>query len=134
MSRNIFVSTSIPYVNAKPHIGHALEFVQADVISRYFRLQGDDTFFLTGTDENSLKNVRAALEAGISTQELCNRNSDAFQALVPALNLANNDFIRRHAAMRCWLLPNRDCVISVSPAAVNGLVIGEFRYQGMPAR
>lgn len=100
MSQTIFVSTSIPYVNGKPHIGHALEFVQADVISRYFRLQGDDTFFLTGTDENSLKNVRAAADAGIPTQELCDRNSDVFQTLVSALNVANDDFIRTSREIR----------------------------------
>ncbi len=94
MSKKIFVSTSIPYVNGRPHIGHALEFVQADVISRYNRLLGHDTFFLTGTDENSLKNVRAAAEAGIPTQELCDRNSDVFQALIPALQISNDDFIR----------------------------------------
>ena len=109
MSKTVFVSTSIPYVNGRPHIGHALEFVQADVISRYHRLQGHNTFFLTGTDENSLKNVRAAAEAGIPTQELCDRNSGVFQALVPALHISNDDFIRtsrdiRHAlgAQKFW--------------------------------
>ena len=66
MSQTAFVSTAIPYVNAKPHVGFAVEMVQADAIARYIRLTGYDTFFLTGTDENSLKNVRAAaeLEAG----------------------------------------------------------------------
>jgi len=88
MSETAFVSTAIPYVNAKPHVGFALEIVQADAIARYFRLIGYDTFFLTGTDENSLKNVRAAAELGISTQELCDRNSTAFQALIPGLNIA----------------------------------------------
>src|SRR5215813_2175667 len=83
MSQTAFVSTAIPYVNAKPHVGFALEMVQADAIARYFRLTGYDTFFLTGTDENSLKNVRAAAELGITTEELCNRNSAAFQSLIP---------------------------------------------------
>ena len=86
MPETVFVSTAIPYVNAKPHVGFALEIVQADAIARYFRLIGYDTFFLTGTDENSLKNVRAAAELGISTQELCDQNSAAFQKLIPGLN------------------------------------------------
>ena len=54
MGKTTFVSTAIPYVNAKPHVGFALEIIQADVIARYKRLMGYDTFFLTGTDENSL--------------------------------------------------------------------------------
>ena len=94
MSETVFVSTAIPYVNAKPHVGFALELIQADAISRYFRMMGFDVFFLTGTDENSLKNVRAAQELGITTEELCEKNSAAFQALGPALNLSNDDFIR----------------------------------------
>ena len=109
MSETVFVSTAIPYVNAKPHVGFALELVQADAIARYSRLMGYDTFFLTGTDENSLKNVRAAAELGISTQELCDQNSAAFKALIPGLNIANTDFIRtsqetRHSrgAQKLW--------------------------------
>jgi methionyl-tRNA synthetase len=110
MSPTALVSTAIPYVNAKPHVGFALEMVQADAIARYFRLTGYDTFFLTGTDENSLKNVCAAAELGITTAELCNRNSAAFQALIPGLNISNSDFIRtsqepRHSrgAQKFWL-------------------------------
>src|SRR5262245_45485270 len=110
MSQTAFVSTAIPYVNARPHVGFALEMVQADAITRYSRLIGYDTFFLTGTDENSLKNVRAAAELGVTTQELCDQNSAAFQALIPALNISNNDFIRtsrelRHSrgAQKFWL-------------------------------
>ncbi len=109
MTKTAFISTAIPYVNSKPHVGHALELIQADVISRYMRLRGFDTFFLTGTDENSLKNVRAAQELGISTQELCERNSKAFQDLIPGLNISCDDFIRtshdsRHqpAAQKLW--------------------------------
>jgi methionyl-tRNA synthetase len=110
MSQTAFVSTAIPYVNARPHVGFALEIVQADAIARYLRLMGYDTFFLAGTDENSLKNVRAAAELGITTQELCDQNSAVFQALIPALNISNSDFIRtsreprhRHGAQKFWL-------------------------------
>lgn len=94
MSETAFISTAIPYVNAKPHIGHALEFVQTDAMARYLRLTGRDVFFLTGSDENSLKNVRAAQDEGISTRELCDRNTEYFKALLPGLNISNDEFIR----------------------------------------
>ena len=94
MSNTAFVSTAIPYVNAKPHIGFAFELVQADAVARYLRLTGRDCFFLTGSDENSLKNVRAAAEEGLSTRELCDRNTEFFKALLPGLNISNSDFIR----------------------------------------
>ena len=58
MSKTAFVSTAIPYVNAKPHVGFALELVQADAIARYFRLIGYDTFFLTGTDEHLFEDLK----------------------------------------------------------------------------
>ena len=63
-TKHIFISTSIPYVNAAPHIGHAVEFIQADIVARYHRVIGDDVFFLSGTDDNALKNVLKAEEAG----------------------------------------------------------------------
>ena len=63
MSKKYYLTTAIPYVNAKPHIGHALEYVIADAIHRYHELNGDDTFFVSGADENALKNVEAAEKA-----------------------------------------------------------------------
>lgn len=92
--KTAFISTAIPYVNARPHIGHALEYVQTDAMARYLRLIGYDCFSLTGSDENSLKNVRAAEDEGISTQELCDRNTQIFIDLLDCLNLATSDFIR----------------------------------------
>ena len=103
-----YVTTSIPYVNARPHIGFALELVQADVIARWRRLLGDDAFLLTGTDENALKNVQAAAREGLSTRELCDRNAAVFQELVAALNISADGFIRsssdahREGASRFW--------------------------------
>lgn len=94
MGNTAFISTAIPYVNAKPHIGFALELIQTDAYARYLRLTSHDTFSLTGTDENSLKNVRAAEEEGISTRALCDRNSQAFADLGPALNTDFSGFIR----------------------------------------
>lgn len=89
-----FISTSIPYVNARPHVGHALEFVLTDAYARYWRQQGRDVFFLSGSDENSLKNVQAAEALGISTRELVDRNVLTFRELIGQLDISTDDFIR----------------------------------------
>ena len=62
---NIYITATIPYVNARPHLGHALEFVQADVLARHYRRQHNAVRFQMGTDDNSLKNVLAAEAAGV---------------------------------------------------------------------
>lgn len=110
MNKKIFISTAIPYVNAKPHIGFALELVQTDAYARYLRLLGNDIFFLTGTDENSLKNVRAAKELSIETRELCEQNSNIYKKLLKELNISNDYFIRtssdtkhKNAAQKLWM-------------------------------
>ena len=97
MSKKFYITTAIPYVNANPHIGMALEYVQADVLARYHRQKGDDVFFLTGADENSLKNVQAAEKEGLSAKELVDRNTEKFIAATKALNISNDDFIRTTA-------------------------------------
>src|SRR6266540_1351201 len=89
-----YVTTTIPYVNARPHLGFALELVQADVLARHRRQHGDQVRFLTGTDDNSLKNVLAAEAEGLPTQELVDRNAAAFQALHQPLALSFDDFIQ----------------------------------------
>ena len=89
-----FVSTSIPYVNAPPHVGFALELVQADVIARRRRQRGEDVFFLSGTDENALKNVQVAEELGITPAQLCDRNAPRFGELIRALHISTDGFIR----------------------------------------
>lgn len=95
MPKNTFyITTAIPYVNAKPHIGFALELVQADVVARYHRIIGEQTYFLTGVDENSLKNVRAAEAAGLPVQDFCDRNAAVFQDLTHELQITNDQFIR----------------------------------------
>ena len=90
----IYLTTTIPYVNARPHLGFALELVQADVLARHHRRRGDDVRLLTGTDDNSLKNVLAAKAAGVSTQDLVDRNAEAFARLREPLDLSHDDFIR----------------------------------------
>jgi methionyl-tRNA synthetase len=104
-----YVTTAIPYVNAEPHLGFALELVQADVLARFHRLRGDDTRFLTGTDENSLTNVLAAERASLPVRDLVERNAGRFRELTSVLNISNDDFIRtatdpRHlaGARRFW--------------------------------
>lgn len=89
-----FISTSIPYVNAEPHVGHALEFAQTDTYARFYRTQGRDVFFLTGSDENALKNVQAAEVLGLTTRELVDKNVIAFQNALEVLEASNDDFIR----------------------------------------
>jgi methionyl-tRNA synthetase len=104
-----FVTTAIPYVNARPHLGFALEIVLTDALARAHRLIGEDVRFLTGTDENSLKNVQAAEREGVPTSELVERNAASYQALRGPLNLSFDDFIRtssdpRHTpgAQKLW--------------------------------
>ncbi len=89
-----YVATAIPFVNARPHLGFALEIVQADVLARHRRLRGDEVRFLTGTDDNSLKNVQAAEAEGVPVRQLVERNAEAFAALRGPLSLSFDDFIR----------------------------------------
>src|SRR3989304_2350900 len=70
--KKYYLTTAIPYVNAKPHIGHALEYVIADAIHRYQDLIGNDVYFVSGADENALKNVQAAEKAGVPFQQFLN--------------------------------------------------------------
>ena len=93
-TQHVYLSTTIPYVNGRPHLGHALEFVQADVLARHHRLAGDQVRFQTGTDDNALKNVLAAEAEGISPAALVDRNAAAFAALREPLSLSFDDFIR----------------------------------------
>lgn len=81
-----YITTAIPYVNAKPHIGHALEFAQADVIARYHRLLGQEVELLAGGDENALKNVQAAEKARIPIQKFVDTNTQIFYDLTKQLN------------------------------------------------
>lgn len=92
--RTFSLTTAIPYVNAKPHLGHALEYIQTDLIARHQRQLGKEVFFLSGADENSLKNVQAAEKEGISTRELVDRNTQGFIDLLAALEVSTDDFIR----------------------------------------
>ncbi len=89
-----YITTSIAYVNAPPHLGFALELVQADVIARARRAQGDTVFFLTGTDEHGAKIARAAEAAGKEPRAFVDEHAAQFQALKKILNISWDDFIR----------------------------------------
>lgn len=94
MNKTLYLTTTIPYVNAEPHVGFALELVQADVIARWRKAEGHKVRLQTGSDENSLKNVLAAERAGRSTAEFVEENAKRFQALQDALGIEADDFIR----------------------------------------
>jgi methionyl-tRNA synthetase len=94
MKKNFYITTTLPYVNADPHIGFALEIVQADVIARSHALCGEEVFFNTGTDEHGLKIYRKALEEGKPPQKYVDEWAAKFDRLKKLLNLSYNNFIR----------------------------------------
>ena len=99
----IFVSTAIPFVNAPPHLGFALEVVLADAFARHARAKGRDVRLVSGTDEDSLKNVHAAERAGVSTRAFVDAAAERYRALDRVLGASFDDFVRtsadaRHAA------------------------------------
>ena len=89
-----YITTAIPYVNAKPHLGHALEFVQADALARYNRARGRPVVLLSGADENALKNVQAAEAAGKEVGQVIDENTDSFLALAEKLDVRFDVFQR----------------------------------------
>ena len=92
--KKFYITTTLPYVNAEPHIGFALEIIQADVIARYHREKGDEVFFNTGTDEHGLKIYSKALKEDKCPQKYCDEYTVKFDNLKKALNLSYNSFIR----------------------------------------
>jgi methionyl-tRNA synthetase len=103
MSKDKFyITTSIAYTNAPPHVGFALELVQADVLARYNKISGKDVFFLTGTDEHGIKIQRKAGDEGKKPEDFVNEISGKFKDLAEILNISNNDFIRTTDKERHW--------------------------------
>ncbi len=94
MAEKFYLTTTLPYVNADPHVGHALEFVQADALARYKRLMGADVFFNTGTDEHGQKIYEAAQKAGQEVRAYTDHYSGEFQKLGEVLSLSYDKFIR----------------------------------------
>jgi methionyl-tRNA synthetase len=109
VKNNFYITTTLPYVNAEPHIGFALEIVQADLIARYKRSKGCNVFFNFGIDEHGLKIYRKALESRKDPQTYVDEYAVKFDNLKKALNLSYNNFIRttdahhKLAAQEFWL-------------------------------
>lgn len=103
-----YITTTLPYVNDNPHIGHAYEFVEADTLARYWRSAGHDVFFNTGVDEHGQKVSRKADENGEDRQTYVDHYAHEFKKLGEALNLSYDNFIRttddshKHAAQELW--------------------------------
>lgn len=112
--KRLYITTAIPYVNASPHVGHALELVQSDTLARFYRACGLDVFWTWGADENSLKNVQAAEAEGVSVQKLVDKYAKQFGQLGEALNLTFDVFNRtsskRHfeGAQKLWQLCKKE--------------------------
>ena len=106
--KNFYITTTLPYVNAEPHIGFALEILQADALARYKRLVGHEVFFNTGTDEHGQKIFEAAQKAGKDVQEYADYHAASFEKLKNNLNLSYDAFIRTtgvqhmEAAQEMW--------------------------------
>jgi len=104
-----YVTTSIPYANSAPHIGFAMEAVQADFLARYHRMIGEDVYFLTGTDEHGMKIADTAKELGKTPQEHVDDMVRLNKALKNILNLTYDDFIRttsdkhKKGAQKLWM-------------------------------
>lgn len=89
-----YITTPIYYVNAEPHIGNAYTTVAADVLNRYHKLFGNNSYFLTGTDEHGSKVAESAEKQGMTPQELCDRNSEVFKQSWKLLDIQYDKFIR----------------------------------------
>jgi methionyl-tRNA synthetase len=94
VNSHFYITTPIYYPNAEPHLGHVYTTICADVIARFHRAVGEETFFLTGTDEHGVKMVRTAAEQQIAPHELAERNVEIFRALWKELGISHDDFIR----------------------------------------
>ena len=94
MSNSYFITTTIPYVNAKPHIGHAQEFALADTIARFHRQKSSQVILQSGSDDNAFKNVLSAKKAGITPEQFVDENSQKFLDLLHKLDIKTDYFVR----------------------------------------
>jgi methionyl-tRNA synthetase len=133
-----YLTTPIYYVNARPHIGHAYSTIAADVIARRHRLLGDDTFFLTGTDEHGQKVQRSAEAAGIPPQQFADEVSATFRNLWKRMGITNDDYIRttdeRHkkGVQALWTLLEERGAIYLSSYTGQYCVSEEIFVEGPP--
>lgn len=134
--KRFYITTAIDYVNAKPHIGHAVEKLQADVLARWHRdVLKDETYFLTGSDENAMKNVQSAEKAGRDVREFVAENAESFKALGPMLNISFDQFIRtteaKHfsGAQKMWGMFNPDDVYKKKYTGLYCVGCEEFKLE-----
>ncbi|OGD67275.1 methionine--tRNA ligase [Candidatus Campbellbacteria bacterium RIFOXYC2_FULL_35_25] len=92
--KKFYITTTLPYTNAPLHIGHALEYVRADSLARYKRLQGHEVFFNTGSDEHGMKVYKKSLEEGKDTKEYTNGHVESFKEQIKELNISYTNFVR----------------------------------------
>ena len=97
-----YITTAIPYVNGLPHVGHSLEYFQADTVRRYYRLKGYETLLLSGADENALKNVQAAEAEGLPVQQFLDRNSKIWHDTYEFLGVHLDVFQRGSDQTKHW--------------------------------
>ncbi len=102
MKEKFYITTAIDYANDVPHLGHALEKVQADAIARYQRLLGKKVYFLSGTDEHGMKILKKALAEHQDLKDFTDKNAEKFKELIRALNISIDDFIRTTDKKRHW--------------------------------
>ncbi len=115
MAKNkpFYITTTLPYVNASPHIGFALEIVQADALARFARLMRRDVFFNTGSDEHGQKIAEAAQSSGVSPQEYVDKYAKEFKTLKDLLGLSVDKFVRTtdeshiKTAQKLWTLADK---------------------------
>ena len=107
MKENIYITTAIPYVNGNPHLGHAMDYLLADVLRRYMMMQGYEVRLQAGTDEHGSKIFKKAAEAGVPTQEFVDQNAKKFQDFIHSLGVEYTDFVRTTDAdheRRCQMI------------------------------
>lgn len=100
--KKFYLTTAIPYVNGLPHIGHSLEYFQADTVRRHYQLKGYETFLLSGADENALKNVQAAEKENIPIQQFLDRNSKIWHDTYEFLRVHLDIFQRGSDQNKHW--------------------------------
>ena len=125
-NKKFYIATSIAYTNSLPHIGFALELIQADVVARYNSLLGKDVWFLTGTDEHGSKIARKAKEEGKTPQVFCDEISAKFKELKAVLDLSCDDFIRTTDRKRHW--PTVQAIWKILEAKGD---LGKRKYKGL---
>lgn len=110
-----YITTTLPYVNAEPHIGFAMEIIRADIVARWKKLCGQEVFFNTGTDEHGLKIYQKSKEKGVEVQKYCDDASEKFRSLLGVLGISSDvNFIRTtdaahvKAAQEFWKLVDKN--------------------------